>query len=100
VGSQLVTIDTMPPTAAVASPANGATVSGIAPIVATVSDPIGVTRVRFYLDGVQLGTRIVTPFKWNWNTAGVTPGTHQVAVQAEDAAGNATRSASVTVIVQ
>jgi hypothetical protein len=99
VGSQLVTIDTVPPTAAVASPANGASVTGISPIVATVSDPIGVSRVRFFLDGVQLGTRIVTPFKWNWNTATTTPGTHVIAVEADDAAGNATRSASITVTV-
>jgi hypothetical protein len=74
-------------------------VTGISPIVATVSDPIGVSRVRFFLDGVQLGTRIVTPFKWNWNTATTTPGTHVIAVEADDAAGNATRSASITVTV-
>lgn len=95
----LVDIDVTPPTAAVSSPAPNAHVTGIAPIVAAVSDAYGVTRVRFYLDGVQLGTRTVTPFRWNWNTATASKGPHTVAVQAEDAAGNATRSPNVPVIV-
>ncbi|HKE18060.1 MAG TPA: polysaccharide deacetylase family protein [Kofleriaceae bacterium] len=95
----LVETDTTPPTAAVSSPAAGAHVTGIAPIVAATSDNVGVVRVRFYLDGVQLGTRTVMPFKWNWNTATTTTGSHTVAVQAEDAAGNATRSPNVPVTV-
>jgi peptidoglycan/xylan/chitin deacetylase (PgdA/CDA1 family) len=99
VASQLVQIDTVPPTASVGTPANGASVTGIAPINAIVSDDVGVIRVRFYLDGKQLGTRVVTPFKWNWDTSTTTPGVHAIAVQAEDAAGNATRSASITVTV-
>ncbi len=91
--------DITPPTAAVSSPAANAHVTGIAPIVAATSDNVGVFRVRFYLDGIQLGTRTMTPFRWNWNTATATKGAHTVAVQAEDAAGNATRSPNVPVIV-
>jgi peptidoglycan/xylan/chitin deacetylase (PgdA/CDA1 family) len=98
VGIQSLSYDTVPPTAAIASPTGG-NVTGITPIVANVSDDVGVVRVRFYLDGVQLGTRTVTPFRWNWDTSTTTKGVHQLAVQAEDAAGNATRSASVTVTV-
>jgi len=95
----LVDTDTTPPTASVSSPAAGAHVTGIAPIVAATSDNLGILRVRFYLDGTQLGTRTVTPYRWNWNTATATKGAHTVAVQAEDHAGNATRSANVPVIV-
>jgi hypothetical protein len=95
-----VQIDTVAPSAAVSSPAPGAVVTGITPIVANVSDDVAVTRVRFYLDGKQLGTRIVTPFRWNWDTSTATKGAHTVSVQAEDAAGNATRTASVAVTVQ
>jgi leucyl aminopeptidase len=92
--------DTLRPYARVASPAAAATVSGIAPIVAEVSDNVGVYRVRFYRDGVQLGTR-VTPstFRWNWDTATTTNGAHTLEVQAEDAAGNVMRSATITVTV-
>lgn len=100
---ELIDLTTVPsglPTAVISAPAAGTTVSGIAPIVANVTDDVGVTRVRFYLDGVQLGTRTVVPFKWNWNTALTTPGPHALAIQAEEAAGNATRSAAVNVVVQ
>ncbi len=96
---KLVDTDTTPPTAAVSSPAAGTHVTGITQIVAATSDNLGVFRVRFYLDGTQLGTRTVTPYRWNWNTATTTKGAHTVAVQAEDAAGNATRSPNVAVIV-
>jgi hypothetical protein len=91
--------DTTRPTAAVSSPGAGTHVTEVAPIVAATSDNVGVVRVRFYLDGAQLGTRTVVPFKWNWNTATTTKGAHTVAVQAEDAAGNATRSPTVPVTV-
>jgi peptidoglycan/xylan/chitin deacetylase (PgdA/CDA1 family) len=93
------TTDTTRPTARIASPSAGATVRGITTIVADVSDNVGVYRVRFYLDGRELGTRVQTTYRWNWDTTTTTVGSHQLAVQAEDAAGNATRSASVTVNV-
>jgi peptidoglycan/xylan/chitin deacetylase (PgdA/CDA1 family) len=92
-------VDTTPPTASISAPADGATVTGITPIWAEVSDNVGVYRVRFYLDGIQLGTRVLTSYRWNWDTATASPGVHQLAVQAEDAAGNATRSPSITVTV-
>ncbi len=91
--------DTTPPSARISSPTNGSTVRGITPIVADVSDNVGVYRVRFYLDGRQLGTRVQTSYRWNWDTTTTTTGSHQLAIQAEDAAGNATRSTSITVTV-
>jgi peptidoglycan/xylan/chitin deacetylase (PgdA/CDA1 family) len=96
---ELVDTDVAPPTAAVSSPADGAHVTGVTPIVADVSDNFEIVRVRFYLDGIQLGTRTVMPFRWNWNTNTTSNGPHTVAVQAEDGAGNATRSTSVHVVV-
>ncbi len=95
----LLDTDTTRPTAAVSSPAPNAHVTGITPIDAAVSDNMEVFRVRFFLDSTQLGTRTVTPFRWNWNTTTATKGAHTVAVQAEDLAGNARRSQSVVVIV-
>jgi Big-like domain-containing protein/polysaccharide deacetylase len=95
-----ITVDNVAPsTASISSPAANATVTGTTPIVATVADNVGVTRVRFYLDGVQLGTRTTTPYRWNWNTTTTTTGGHVLAIQAEDAAGNARRSVDLTVIV-
>ena len=87
------------PTAVITAPAAGSTVTGTTPIVAGVTDDVGVTRVRFYLDGVQLGTRVVTPFRWNWSPIGTPSGPHTLTIQAEDAAGNATRSEPVEIFL-
>jgi Big-like domain-containing protein len=92
--------DTTPPTASISAPAAGATVTGTTAIVAAVADNVGIVRVRFYLDGTQLGSRTVAPFRWNWDTSTSTRGTHHLAVQAEDSAGNATRSPAIAVTVQ
>lgn len=101
VRSQLVQVDAVSPTAAVASPASGASVTGTrVAIVAAVSDNTAVTRVRFYYDGTHyLGSRIGAPWQWYWDTSALAKGAHTIAVQAEDAAGNVTRTAPVTVSV-
>lgn len=82
------------------SPANGASVTGIAPINVSARDNVGIFRVRFFLDGKQLGTRTTTPWRWNWDTTPVTKAAHVISVQVEDAAGNATPSSSINVTVR
>lgn len=99
VQSAALSIDTVAPSAVVTSPAAGATVTGTAYIVAGVSDNVAVVRVWFYLDGKALGSRIVTPWQWKWNTTTTTKGTHTLFVIAYDAAGNWTKSATITVTV-
>src|SRR5215467_10533173 len=47
--------DTTPPAASVTAPANGATVSGTVTVTASASDDVGVSGVRFTLDGANLG---------------------------------------------
>jgi peptidoglycan/xylan/chitin deacetylase (PgdA/CDA1 family) len=100
VRSIVLSIDTVPPTATVSSPSSGATVTGTTYIVAGVSDNVAVVRVWFYLDGKALGSRIVTPLQWKWDTTTTTKGTHTLFVIAADAAGNSTTSATTTVSVQ
>ena len=90
--------DTTPPAIAITAPAGGALVHGKTPIVTAASDLVGVVRVRFYLDGKQLGTRTVAPFKWNWDASTTLAGPHTLAAQAEDAAGN-TASAAIAITV-
>jgi len=92
-------IDTKAPTATVASPATGATVTGTTYIVAGVADNVSVARVWFYLDGKALGSRIVTPWQWKWDTTTATKGSHTLQVMALDQAGNQTKSAVTTVTV-
>jgi peptidoglycan/xylan/chitin deacetylase (PgdA/CDA1 family) len=100
VRSIVLSIDTVPPTATVSSPSSGATVTGTTYIVAGVRDNVAVVRVWFYLDGKALGSRIVTPLQWKWDTTTTTKGTHTLYVIASDAAGNSTTSATTTVSVQ
>ncbi|MCU1677292.1 MAG: polysaccharide deacetylase [Frankiales bacterium] len=92
-------IDTAAPTASITSPANGSTVTGSTYIVAAASDNVSVARVWFYLDGKALGSRIVTPFQWKWDTTPVTKGSHSLYIVVLDPAGNQTQSAPVTVTV-
>lgn len=91
--------DTTPPTARVSGPANGATVTGTVYITAAVADAGGIARVYFYRDGALLGSRIVTPYQWRWDTTTTAAGNHALHIEAVDAAGNRTRSATVTVRV-
>ena len=99
VKTAVLNIDTVPPSATVTAPAVGATVSGTTYFVAGVSDNVGIARVWFYVDGKALGSRVVSPWQWKWDTTKVTKGTHTLHVVAIDAAGNQTRSDSIAVTV-
>jgi hypothetical protein len=98
---QSIRIDTTPPwNVSVTAPADGSSVTGNAVwFWAAGQDDVGLYRVRFYLDGKQLGTRVLTSYRWVWDTTGVPKGLHRLHVRAEDAAGNGTNSAPITVTV-
>ena len=80
--------DTTPGTSAIASPADGATVSGTVGIDASASDDVGVTRVDFYVDGVLKATDTAAPYTFSWDSTSVGDGPHWLYVLARDAAGN------------
>lgn len=88
------------PTVRVSRPTNGAVVSGGTHFWAEASDNVGVDSVRFYVDGVRIAEDFEAPFKVRWNASTATRGQHRLSVQAEDAAGNVTTSAAITVTVQ
>lgn len=97
--------DTVQPTVALTSPADGATVAGYVNVTATASDNVGVVDV-----GVFIGsTRMATLTKQNSTTWGSriytksskTPnGTYTVTARATDAAGNVGVSAPIRVTVK
>jgi len=92
--------DTTPPTVAITSPANGATVKGAIAVSANASDDVGVAGVQFRLDGVNLGAEDTTsPYSISWNTTTASDGSHTLSAVARDAAGNTTTSSAVTVTV-
>jgi peptidoglycan/xylan/chitin deacetylase (PgdA/CDA1 family) len=103
--SQLLQVDAHAPASTITAPANGATVTGTVGILDEATDDVGVASVRFFLDGVSLGSK-TTPtvtggstYKWNWDTSGVSEGTHTLTTVATDLAGNQTSAGPVTVTV-
>ena len=92
--------DTTAPTVTISAPANGATVAGLTIIAASATDNVGVAGVKFLADGVAIGTEIIAPpYQIPWDTSAATNATHILTAVARDAAGNATTSQPITVIV-
>ncbi|GAA1779504.1 chitobiase/beta-hexosaminidase C-terminal domain-containing protein [Nostocoides veronense] len=55
-------VDTVAPSRAViTAPVAGATVTGTTAITTSVADDVGVVRVKFWIDGVQVGSRTSAP---------------------------------------
>jgi len=91
-------VDTTAPTvSAVQAPA--ATVNRVVTLTLTASDNVGVTEVRFFVDGMLLGSDSAAPYAIDWDTAGEAEGDHDLTAEAEDAAGNVATSAAATVTV-
>jgi YD repeat-containing protein len=88
-----IAADTIAPTVGVTSPANGAIVGGTVTLAASASDNIGVSSVRFTLDGVTIGQDSSAPYTMAWSTTTVVDGPKQVLAIARDAAGNESSAA-------
>lgn len=90
--------DTTPPTVAITSPANGATVprKSNVTITATANDNVGVTRVEFLVNGNLQCTDTTAPYSCVWRVPASMNRTHQLQARAFDAANN---SATATISV-
>ncbi len=90
--------DTQPPSVSITSPAAGA-VAGTISINANASDNVAVAGVQFKIDNVNLGAEDTSaPYTIQWNTAGVTDGSHTISAVVRDGAGlTATAAVNVTV---
>lgn len=88
------TPDTVPPTVAVKSPADGASVSGSVKVSATGNDDRGTSglSLTLFIDGVQVTTVSGGSLAYTWNTRKAVIGSHTLSVVAADAAGNKTTS--------
>ncbi|MBI4526428.1 MAG: S8 family serine peptidase [Deltaproteobacteria bacterium] len=91
--------DTMPPSASITAPANGATVNGIVQVAVSASDDTGVSRVDLYLDGNLHSSDNTAPYSFFWDTTLVNDGSHSLVARAVDAGGNVGTSATVSVSV-
>ena len=91
--------DTTPPTAAIAAPSDGATVSGVVPVEASAGDDVGVTNVELLVDGVVRASDADAPYAFSWNSTSVANGSHALVARAYDGAGNTGLSPAVNVMV-
>lgn len=91
------TIDTAAPVVT-ADDIAAITVGGNAVVTGTVNDP-AVSTVEIFVDGVSVGTAGVVAGEFDFDLTGLTVGSHDVTVEAIDAAGNVGTSAVKTVVV-
>ncbi|MDQ1721841.1 MAG: hypothetical protein QOI26_1575 [Pseudonocardiales bacterium] len=89
--------DTAPPTAAITSPADGATVYGPVTVTVTAADDQAVASVDLLVDGVVTASSTTAPYSFAWSATAI--GSHTLQVLAHDGAGNTAPSAPVTVYV-
>jgi hypothetical protein len=91
------TTDTTAPSVSLTAPADGAYLSGTVALKASASDNVGVKRVRFNVNGSQVGVDSIPPYEVTWNSGSVPEGNYKLTAVATDAAGNSTTSAVVNV---
>jgi hypothetical protein len=91
--------DVTPPSASIAAPLNGATVSGQVTINASASDAVGVQKVQFWVDSTYLGYDASSPYSRSWDSTSVPNGTHTIKVRAVDWGNNASVDHIITVTV-
>jgi len=73
-----------PPEVSISNPQDGATVCNVVTIQAVAYDDFGIKQVEFYIDNALVETDTVWPYRYDWSTAGRTPGPHQIKVIAYD----------------
>jgi subtilisin family serine protease len=85
-----VTVDKVPPIAAVTAPASNAHVAGVVTIQATASDAVALDTVGLQVDDTTLVTLTAGPYATSWNTVTWAPGWHSVSARATDKGANQT----------
>lgn len=88
-----------PPTVAITSPLNNASVAAPASITvsADAADDVGVQQVEFFANGSSIGTDTTSPYSINWSNVGA--GSYSVTATVTDILGLTTDSAPVQVTV-
>jgi len=93
------TNDITPPTVAISSPVNNATISGSAlTISANASDNAGVVGVQFKLNGANFGSEVVSA-PYAISATNLINGTYSLTAIARDAAGNKAKASAVQIAI-
>ena len=92
-------IDNTAPTVSIYDPLDGTNVAGsTVSVSADGYDAVGIVGVQFKLDGVNLGSEVMSdPYSVVWDATGSALGSHVLTAVARDAVGHSTTSSSVTV---
>jgi Zn-dependent metalloprotease len=95
-----VTVDneTIPPTIAITSPVEGATVAGTVTVATSATDNVAIAKVELYVDGAYSTSTTAAPYSLPWSTAPLANGAHTLAAKAYDTVGNSATSATVDVV--
>lgn len=96
----IVTVrDVTNPTVSIASPSDGARVSGALTITSNATDNVGVVRVEMFVDGISRANDTASPFQFVIPSGSLALGNHTILVVAYDAAGNsASQTRHVTMV--
>ncbi len=73
-----------PPTIQSVTLQNGATLQGTVNITVTATDDIKVTKVEFYVNGVNQYTDTTAPFSYSWNTTSWSDGIYTLKIKVYD----------------
>ncbi len=90
---------TLPPSIAVTTPPDAATVQGIVGLSITPANDSPIARVEYFLDGTIVAAATAPPFDTSWDATGTAPGPHLLGATAYDVSGNRGMAVPVTLIV-
>jgi hypothetical protein len=101
VGQSTTARDVTSPTVAFVTPSNGSNVSGSSvSLAAAASDNVAVANVRFFVDGVAIGSPVTTsPYTITWDCTAIPDGPHLLDAVAQDTSGNSATS-SINIMVE
>ena len=88
--------DAQAPVASVTSPLAGSTVTGLVALVATATDNVAVTQVKWFIDGTEVAWDGAAPWQATWNSGLLVAGVHSIYARAADGANNWGQSATLS----
>lgn len=95
-------IDFEDPLINISSPSNGATVSGVVPIMAVASDNLGISKVEYYIDNelkhTQSSPNDGPNFKYSWDSVAINNGNYTMKAKAYDISGRFSETHSTVTV--
>jgi alpha-tubulin suppressor-like RCC1 family protein len=91
---------TIPPAVTLDHPQDGAALTGVETLRATVTDGDSVSVVEFLADGELVGSDDAAPYSFAWDTTTLEPGPYTIRARVNDGAGNVGLSEPAGVTVE